>query len=568
MITAELLSSVSLFAGLPLNERESLAAVAADLHLRADEWVLHEGEAASFYVVIDGALAVFKDVGGVPQQVNSYKPGDFFGEVPLLLGTTSIASFRTTEPSRLMRLSSEHFHELIRHCETLNGIILRTMATRISMVQQLSIATPVAAVAVVGHRYDPFCHELRDFLVRNHVAFRWIDPGDRARDDETDAVSEALAMPASPLPIVCLPDGHHLASSSFREIAARIGLQTLPQQAHYDVTVIGGGPAGLAAAVYGASEGLKTLLVERVAPGGQAGTSSRIENYLGFPTGISGDDLSLRARQQALRFGAEIVVARAASAIEDTGPYSLLLDGEDRVTTSAVVLATGVEWRRLAVEGVDRYLNRGVYYGAAQTEAIAVRGKSVYLVGGGNSAGQAAMLFANYAEQVTILVRGAGLAASMSQYLIDQLASKSNIRIQTMSEISAIGGDESLEFVHITDHRTGERERHECAALFVFIGARAEAAWLPRTVIRDEWGYVCTGRDVMDLLAAGDKSQWPLERDPYLLETSAPGIFAAGDVRHGSIKRVAAGVGEGSMAIAFVHQYLAELRTRTPDLSS
>jgi thioredoxin reductase (NADPH) len=560
MITGDLLATVPLFHDLPLTERESLAAAAADMHFQADEWVLQEGEVSSFYVLLEGALAVFKEVAGVPQQVNAYKPGDFFGEVPLLLGTTAIASFRATVPARLMRLSADHFHELVRNCATLNDTILRTMASRIGMVQQLSITTPIPTVAVVGRRGDPFCHELRDFLVRNHVPFRWIDPDSGVRQDDNDAVTAALASD-SPLPVVCSTDGRRLASNSFREIAARIGLQTSPTRSEYDVTVIGGGPAGLAAAVYGASEGLRTLLVERVAPGGQAGTSSRIENYLGFPTGISGDDLSIRARQQAQRFGADMIVARTATAIAGTGPYSLVLDGDEQVTTSAVVLATGVSWRRLDIAGIDTFLNRGVYYGAAQTEALGLRGKSVFLVGGGNSAGQAAMLFSNYAEHVTILVRGSGLAASMSQYLIDQLGRRSNISLRTMSEISAVDGRECLESVTITNRSTGESERHPCAALFVFIGARAEVDWLPPTVIRDEWNYVCTGRDVMDLLAAGDAAQhWPLERDPFLLETSAPGIFAAGDVRHGSIKRVAAGVGEGSMAIAFVHQYLAEMR--------
>jgi thioredoxin reductase (NADPH) len=346
-----------------------------------------------------------------------------------------------------------------------------------------------------------------------------------------------------------------------------VGLQTAPRHADYDLAVIGGGPAGLAAAVYGASEGLRTVLVERVAPGGQAGTSSRIENYLGFPSGVSGDELSVRARQQAARFGAELIVARHAQSVltpaeSRSSSYTLLLDGGDRVGAAAVVVATGVEWRRLAVPGMDALLNRGVYYGAAQTEAAAVRGQSVILVGGGNSAGQAAMLFSSYAERVTLLVRGPAVAASMSQYLIDQLGTKGNIRIETMSEVSAVEGNECLEFVTIRNHQRGTEERQACAGLFVFIGARPETHWLPASVIRDEWDYVCTGRDVMDLLAAGRGAEWPLERDPYLLETSAPGVFAVGDVRHGSIKRVAASVGEGSMAIAFVHQYLAEIVDR------
>ncbi len=259
-----------------------------------------------------------------------------------------------------------------------------------------------------------------------------------------------------------------------------------------------------------------------------------------------------------------MVVARSATNLStlETGGYRLHLDGGDTIDTSAVVLATGVAWRRLSVEGIDAFINKGVYYGAAQTEALGARGKAVYLVGGGNSAGQAAMLLSSYADSVTILVRGSTLAASMSKYLIDQLASKSNIRIEPMSEIVSVEGNGVLDSVTIRNHVTGEEQRHRCDRLFVFIGARAETEWLPSSLVRDEWGYVCTGRDVLDLLAAGAATSWPRERDPYLLETSSPGIFAAGDLRHGSIKRVAAGVGEGSMSIAFVHQYLAEMRER------
>ncbi|MEO7084139.1 MAG: FAD-dependent oxidoreductase [Gemmatimonadaceae bacterium] len=564
MITGDLLTAVPLLSSLPQAERDGIAANAADLRLRTDEWVIHEGETPAFYVVLEGTLAVFKNIGGLEQQITSYKPGDFFGEVPLLLGSVSMASVQATAPSRLMRLDAESFHGLVAGCAKLNAEILKTMASRVSSLQQLSVDASGPSLTVVGRRRDPACHELRDFLLRNHVAFRWVEPGDAGNDRETEPVRVALSRGTPNAPIVCLSDGEQLTAPSLREVAASVGLQTQPRAATYDVTVIGGGPAGLAAAVYGASEGLKILLIERVAAGGQAGTSSRIENYLGFPNGISGDDLSVRARQQAIRFGAEIVVAREATSITTahTSRYTITLDGGDVVDTSSVVLATGVNWRRLSIPGVDAFLDKGVYYGAAASEATALRGRDVYLVGGGNSAGQAAMLFSNYAEQVTLLVRGPALAASMSQYLIDQLETKSNITIRTMAEVAEVEGGDSLESITIMDHTSGAREQCECGDLFVFIGARAETDWLPATVIRDEWDYVCTGRDVMDLLAAGHAAGWALERDPFLLETSAPGIFAAGDVRHGSIKRVAAGVGEGSMAIAFVHQYLAELRSR------
>jgi thioredoxin reductase (NADPH) len=312
---------------------------------------------------------------------------------------------------------------------------------------------------------------------------------------------------------------------------------------------------------------LRTVLVERTACGGQAGTSSRIENYLGFPGGLSGDDLSSRARQQALKFQAELLVARSVTAIEPGAPLSpdsychtVVLDDGSRLTTKAVILASGVQWRRLDTPGVNRLTGHGVYYGAAATEAFAVRGCRVHLIGGGNSAGQAAMRFSDYAESVTMLVRGPSLAASMSDYLIQQLATKANVTIETHAEVIAVEGSSRLEAIQVATGPSRRRERRESDALFVFIGARAETSWLPPTLMRDQWGYVCTGRDVMDLLAEREAGTWPLERDPYLLETSIPGIFSAGDVRHGSIKRVASSVGEGSMAIAFVHQYLAETR--------
>jgi len=561
MITAEALRAIPLFSQLPDHERESLAARGADIRLRPDDWVQHEGETPAFNVVLEGQLAAYKRVAGHDHQVETFTAGTFFGEIPLLLGTGALSSVRAMEPARVMRLSGADFHHLVADCVVLNAEILRIMAERVGKLQKFAVSVPVAEVTVTGPRFDPTCHTLRDFLVRNQIAFQWVDPaapGARPVDDDDPDRPD----PDGPWPNVRLANGEHMVCPSLKEVAERVGLQTRPLHDAYDVVIVGAGPAGLAAAVYGASEGLRTLLVERVAPGGQAGTSSLIENYLGFPSGLSGDDLSLRARQQVVRFGAEVLIARYARGIsgDGDGRHAVALDGDEQVRAACVILATGVEWRRLAVPGADTLLGRGVYYGAAQTEATSVRGKPVFLVGGGNSAGQAAMLFSNYADHVTLLVRASSLAESMSQYLIDQLAGKANVEIETHSEVVAMEGTESLEAIVVANRRTEETVRRECSALFVFIGARPETDWLPASVIRDQWDYVCAGRDVMDLMRAS-RVAWPLERDPYLLETSVPGIFAAGDLRHGSVKRVASAVGEGGMAISFVQQYLAELRS-------
>jgi thioredoxin reductase (NADPH) len=307
------------------------------------------------------------------------------------------------------------------------------------------------------------------------------------------------------------------------------------------------------------------VLLERAVLGGQAGSSSRIENYLGFPNGLSGDELSDRARRQAVRFGAELAVTRTVGRLELGAPqagtlHTIVLDGEHPIAAGTVILATGIEWRLLSVPGIERLVGHGVFYGAAPSEASLVQGRSVHLVGGGNSAGQAAMFFAEYADSVTILVRGSSLAASMSQYLIDRLSGLENVRVELDAEVSGVEGQERLEAIEVTSNRGRRRERRRSDALFVLIGGEPQTAWLPPALIRDEWGYVCTGRDVLDLLRESPPLAWPLERDPFLLETSIPGIFAAGDVRHGSIKRCATAVGEGSMAIAFAHQYLGELR--------
>lgn len=559
MIIVDDLRAMALFEDVPHDELQTIADRAADIHLAEGDWLVSEGEIPSFFGCISRRLDVRKGTGGDEHKVMEYGPGDTFGETPLLLDTAAVVSVRALEQSRVFRLDPADFRLLIVSCPVLHGKLITTMSNRVSALQRDALETARVIVTIVGPRWDLACHDVRDFLSRNHVAFVWLDP-----DDANSNLSIPPDLRNAPLyPVIMLHDGTRLIAPAPRTLAEAVGLKTEPGAGCFDLAVVGAGPAGLAAAVYGASEGLRTIIFEREAPGGQAGTSSRIENYLGFPTGVSGDELGKRALHQAERFGAEIIVARDVVRLEPGTagePHALELDDGTRVCARALVIASGVTWRKHDAPGVGDLSGRGVYYGAARTEALATRGKRVHLVGGGNSAGQAAMFFSNYAEAVTILVRGSGLSATMSRYLIDELARKGNVAIEPHSEIVAAQGAEHLTAIEIKDARTGARRTVQSDALFIFIGADAETTWLPDEVVRDQGGYVCTGRDVVDILNERHAAHpWPDDRDPYLLETSVPGIFAAGDVRHGSVKRVASGVGEGSMTVAFVHQYLLTL---------
>ncbi|TMH29346.1 MAG: cyclic nucleotide-binding domain-containing protein [Betaproteobacteria bacterium] len=554
MISASELRTVPQFSSLPDAEASALTARLADVHLREGDWLLHEGEQPSFFMLINGEIEVRKMVHGADRRINVYQPGDYFGELPLLLGSPAVASLRALQPSRVARLDPADFTELFGACASFSAELTQTMTQRFSRLRTLMSEAPPPQLTIVGHRYDIACHQLRDFLVRNRLSFRWLDPTRPSLRGDADP-----PRPGDRYPVVIMPDGERLETPTLRELADKLGLKTHANGTLYDVAIVGGGPAGLAAAVYGASEGLRTLLIEREAPGGQAGTSTRIENYLGFPSGLSGDELGTRALQQAQRFGAEILVAREVVGLDVNGSQTaraILLDGGDRIRARTLILANGVKWRELELPSADALLGRGIYYGAARSEAMSCAGEDVFLVGGGNSAGQAAIFFANYARKITLLVRGKSLDDSMSHYLIQQLSSKDNIEVRTRSRMVRVKGEQHLEAVAIENRDSGEVSVEPAAAVFVLIGADAKTEWLPPQVIRDQVGYICTGRDVMDLLGS-DRGGWPLERDPYLLETSVPGVFAAGDVRHGSVKRVASGVGEGSMAIAFVHQFLA-----------
>jgi thioredoxin reductase (NADPH) len=413
-------------------------------------------------------------------------------------------------------------------------------------------------IRVLGTRWSPRSYELRDFLARNHVPYQWIDVELSAGDKETKQLLEALGTEAASLPVVLFPDGTKLLESVPAEVAKKVGLRTRAQTDFYDLAIVGGGPAGLAAAVYGASEGLHTVIIEKEAPGGQAGMSSRIENYLGFPAGLSGGDLARRAVVQAQRFGVEILSPQEAVGIRTEGSYRILklADGNE-LSCHALMIASGVQWRRLDAPGIDRLQGAGIYYGGGATEALACKGEKVYIIGGANSAGQAAMNFAKFAESVVILVRGDSLSSTMSQYLIDQIERTPNISLWKHASVVEAHGHSHLEEISVLCSDTNKIERVPASAMFIFIGALPSTEWLKELVQRDERGFVLTGPD---LLWDGERPKgWTLERDPFLLETNVPGLFAVGDVRHGSVKRVASGVGEGSVAVQFIHQYLSKV---------
>jgi thioredoxin reductase (NADPH) len=423
---------------------------------------------------------------------------------------------------------------------------------------QSSYRPTFEGIRVLGTRWSPRSYELRDFLARNHVPYQWIDIELSANDPETKRVLDALGPETANLPIVLFPDGTRLLESGPAEVAQKVGLRTRAQTSFYDLAIIGGGPAGLAAAVYAASEGLHTVLVEREAPGGQAGMSSRIENYLGFPAGLSGGDLARRAVVQAQRFGVEILSPQEALAVRTEGPYRILklADGSE-ISCHAMMIATGMQWRRLDAAGVDRLQGAGVYYGGGPTEALSCKGETVYVVGAANSAGQAALNFANYAERVVMLVRGDSVSRTMSQYLIDQIQRTPNIQLWTHAGVAEVHGDKHLEEISVLCSDTDKIERVPANAMFIFIGATPRTDWLGGVIERDDRGFILTGPDL--LWSSARPKAWPLDRDPFLLETNIPGVFAVGDVRHGSVKRVASGVGEGSVAVQFVHQYLSKV---------
>jgi thioredoxin reductase (NADPH) len=555
MLTAEDVAQIAIFAELDVADREKLARAAADITLMPGEHAAHEGDERALFGLLEGMVESTKTVDGIERAVGQRHPGDIFGEVPITLGTLFPAGFRAATKSRVMRLDAQHYHEVAAVAPGVAEAVGKLASHRMTGpggLQGLAADAPPPRAVIVGHRTDPHTVELRRFLERNQISFKSIEPVEA----DADAELRGPVPNNDRLPVIHVVNGKTVVQPTLRRVAELLDVATDPEAAEYDVVVVGAGPAGLAAAVYGASEGLGTLVVEREAPGGQAGTSSRIENYLGFPSGVSGDELASRALNQARRLGAELLVTRTVARI-DPALRQIELDAGDVIRARTIILACGVSWRRLGIEGFDRLAGKGIAYGASRSQAPETHGLDVHIIGAGNSAGQAAMYFSNHARSVTMLCRGDALEKSMSRYLIDQLRTRSNIEVWQRSQVTAAHGAASLEAIDIHNAATGETQRVSSGGLYIFIGADAETGWLPEEIALDERGYVLTGSDV------ATSNGWTLERDPYLLETSVPGVFAVGDVRASPVKRVATAVGEGSMAIAFVHQYLraAELET-------
>ncbi|MDT5228074.1 MAG: thioredoxin reductase [Mycobacterium sp.] len=544
MFTIDELATIPLFSALEDKALEYLAGEVEDIHLMPGEYVAHEGESRALAIVVEGKAELTKLVNGVEQVIGVRLPGDLGGEIPMTLGTPLPASMRAVEPTRVLKMTVEVFHTLAAMAPEVSAAVGAAALERLDMLKDATAQPVATGMLVIGPRLNPAVHRCDNFLPRNQSPYKRLDP------DNAGAIAHTGYEVAAtgPFPVV-VHEGTQLAAPTMRAVAAAAGLTVTPGSPQYDLVIVGGGPAGLTAAVNGASEGLQTVLIESFAPGGQAGTSTRIENYTGFPFGVSGDELASRALRQAKRLGAEIVVTRRVEAI-DPADMTVRLDGGDVIRTRSIILATGVQWRHLEVDSVDRFVGAGVYYGAARSDASLAHGKDVYLIGGGNSAGQAALFFSSHARSVTLLVRGKSLAQSMSKYLVEQIATKANIRVETRSEVVAVGGEEQLEAIEVTDRWTGTTSRRDATVLFVLIGAKAATEWLPAEIARDEHGFVLTGTDA---IKAG---QWKHDRQPFPLETSAPGIFAVGDIRSGSVNRVAAAVGEGGVAVALVHRYL------------
>ena len=536
----------AMFPTLEAGQIARLSAFGEHRHVGAGDILSDQGDSEpGIFIVLDGTLEIVGVSSGEPSALRAVGRGQFTGEVSHLSGRHSLVRIRASQTSTLLEITRSNLRRVIATEAELGEILLRAFLLRRAYL----IAHAVGDAVLIGSGHSSDTLRLRNFLTRNGYPHTYIDV---ERDPDIQTVLDQFGIRVTDVPVVICRGQVVLRNPSNAEAAACFGLNPeLDETAVYDVVIVGAGPSGLAAAVYGASEGLSVLVVESNAPGGQAGTSSRIENYLGFPTGISGQNLTARAFVQAEKFGARIAVARAAKALRWERPkYTVELDDGGVVHGRSVVVAAGAEYRKLDLPNLARFEGAGVYYGATPVEAQLCRDDEIIIVGGGNSAGQAAVFLAGSCRQVHVLVRGPGLSATMSRYLISRIEASRNITVEPWTEVDALDGDPRLERVRSRNTKTGTRRLQEIRHVFLMTGANANTGWLNGCLTLDDKRFIKTGAD-------GGRD-WPLTRPPYLLETSVPGIFAVGDIRSGSVKRVASAVGEGSMAIQFIHKVLAE----------
>ena len=515
---------------------------------RAGEALFHAGDRdAKFFVIKSGEIELVDDTGDKAKTIRVLGAGEFTGDVGHLTGNPKVVSAVAKTDCEVYEISDNALHEILNQDPQLSDVILQAFIARRQLMREMG---EFVGLRVIGSRYSRDTFRIRDFLAKNRVMFTWLDlEGDPA----VAQMLQQFGVTEADTPIVALANRMLLRNPSNRELAEAIGIRRPIEQTVYDLAIVGSGPAGLAAAVYGASEGLNTVVLERTAPGGQAGSSMRIENYLGFPTGITGSELSDRAVLQADKFGARISIPTPVLKLSFDNAYSVLeLDDGETVVAKCLLIASGAEYRRLGVEGCAQFEGNGVYYAATPNEAQMCRASDVAIVGGGNSAGQAAVYLAQNARRVFLLIRGDDLCKTMSAYLAHRILNTPNIEILRCTEVTRMLGDGHLNSVEILNKTTGKKRILQIAALFSFIGAVPRTDWLPSEIEKDEKNFVRTGIDL------ANSPHWTTKRQPFLLETSRPGVFAAGDVRSGSVKRVASAVGEGAMAVQFVHEYLKE----------
>jgi thioredoxin reductase (NADPH) len=530
-----------------------IAAIAAHGRRRATargDVLFDEGDrVVPFFVVVGGEIQILRSSGGTETVVATHRAGQFSGEANMITGRPALARARVSEPGEVIELERDELLALVQTDAEVSEILMRAFILRRSEF----IDRGFSDVVLIGSAHSAGTLRVREFLTRNGHPFHYIDLD---REPDAQELLDRFHVRAADVPVLICRGDVVLRDPSNQRIAECLGLNAgIDQTQMRDLVIVGAGPAGLASAVYGASEGLDVLVLESGSPGGQAGSSSRIENYLGFPTGISGLELTARAYAQAQKFGTQIMIAKGAAKLGcERQPYAVQMDDGARVSARAIIIATGAEYRKPALENVSRFEGTGVYYGATPTEAQMCGGDEVVIVGGGNAAGQAAVFLAQSAKRVHVLVRREGLADTMSRYLVRRIDDNARISLRPHCEIVALEGDSHLERVRWRDNRSGDVETHDIRHVFIMTGATPNTGWLERCIALDDKGFIKTGPDLSqdDLAAAG----WPIARPPYLLETSRPGVFAVGDVRAGNIKRVASAVGEGSIAIAFVHQVL------------